>query len=510
VRALISVYDKDGVVELARGLVELGCEVVASGGTADALEEAGLEVARIEEVTEVPELLGGRVKTLHPQIHAAILARRDQADDLAALDELAIEPFDLVCVNLYPFSDVAARHGVREEEAVEMIDIGGPSMLRAAAKNFAYCAPVCRPDRYSEVLEELRTSGELSLETRRALAAEAFALTAAYEAAIAEWFSGRESFPERLTVSFVKALDLPYGENPHQRGAYYVQAGARSHLLSRVTQLHGRTLSLVNLYDLSAARMCLRQFAVPACVIVKHANPCGVAVASTVKEAYERALAADPVSAFGMVCAVNRPVGEELGARLAERFVDVLFAPGYDEAALAALQKKPGTRILLDRERRRIDPGEKDFKRVPGGFLIQDRDLDVEDRDDMATVCGEPDETGWGDLLFAWRVCRHVTSNAIVIARNLQTLGIGAGQTSRVDSVRLAVEKARTRGHDLEGSVLASDGFFPFPDGPEVALDAGVTAIIQPGGSKRDAEVAAAVERAGAVMVFTGRRHFRH
>jgi phosphoribosylaminoimidazolecarboxamide formyltransferase/IMP cyclohydrolase len=510
VRALISVYDKDGVVELARGLVELGCEVVASGGTADALEEAGLEVARIEEVREVPELLGGRVKTLHPQIHAAILARRDQADDLAALDELAIEPFDLVCVNLYPFSDVAARHGVREEEAVEMIDIGGPSMLRAAAKNFAYCAPVCRPDRYSEVLEELRTSGELSLETRRALAAEAFALTAAYEAAIAEWFSGRESFPERLTVSFVKALDLPYGENPHQRGAYYVQAGARSHLLSRVTQLHGRTLSLVNLYDLSAARMCLRQFAVPACVIVKHANPCGVAVASTVKEAYERALAADPVSAFGMVCAVNRPVGEELGARLAERFVDVLFAPGYDEAALAALQKKPGTRILLDRERRRIDPGEKDFKRVPGGFLIQDRDLDVEDRDDMATVCGEPDETGWGDLLFAWRVCRHVTSNAIVIARNLQTLGIGAGQTSRVDSVRLAVEKARTRGHDLEGSVLASDGFFPFPDGPEVALDAGVTAIIQPGGSKRDAEVAAAVERAGAVMVFTGRRHFRH
>jgi phosphoribosylaminoimidazolecarboxamide formyltransferase/IMP cyclohydrolase len=497
-------------VELARGLEDLGCEVVASGGTAEALEEAGLEVTRIEEVTEVPELLGGRVKTLHPRIHAAILARRDQAGDLAALDELAIEPFDLVCVNLYPFSDVAGRHGVREEEAVEMIDIGGPSMLRAAAKNFAHCAPVCRPERYQEVLEELRASGELSLEMRRALAAEAFATTAAYEAAIAEWFSGRESFPERLTASFVKVLDLPYGENPHQRGAYYAEAGARSHLLSRVTQLHGRTLSLVNLYDLAAARMCVRQFAVPACVIVKHANPCGVAVASTVEEAYERAFAADPVSAFGMVCAVNRPVGADLGARLAERFVDVLFAPGYDEAALAALQKKPGTRILLDRERRRIDPGEKDFKRVPGGFLMQDRDLDVEDRDEMATVCGEPDEACWGDLLFAWRVCRHVTSNAIVLAKDLQTLGIGAGQTSRVDAVRLAVDKARARGHDLEGSVLASDGFFPFPDGPEVALAAGVTAIIQPGGSKRDAEVAAAVERAGAVMVFTGRRHFRH
>jgi phosphoribosylaminoimidazolecarboxamide formyltransferase / IMP cyclohydrolase len=510
VRALISVYDKAGVVELARGLEELGCEVVASAGTAAALEEAGLEVARIEELTEVPELLGGRVKTLHPQIHAAILARRDEAGDRAALDELAIEPFDLVCVNVYPFADVAARRGVREEEAVEMIDIGGPSMLRAAAKNFAHCAPVCRPERYREVLEELRTSGDLSLETRRALAAEAFATTAAYEAAIADWFSGRESFPKRLTTSFVKVLDLPYGENPHQRGAYYAQAGARSHLLSRVEQLHGRALSLVNLYDLAAARMCLRQFAVPACVIVKHANPCGVAVASTVKEAYERALAADPVSAFGMVCAVNRPVGRELGERLAERFVDVLFAPGYDEGALAALRTKPAARILLDRERRRVDPGEKDFKRVPGGFLMQDRDVDVEDREGMAVVCGEPDEACWGDLLFAWRVCRHVTSNAIVIAKDLQTLGIGAGQTSRVDAVWLAVEKARRRGHDLDGAVLASDAFFPFPDGPELALEAGVAAIIQPGGSKRDAEVAAAVERAGAVMVFTGRRHFRH
>jgi phosphoribosylaminoimidazolecarboxamide formyltransferase / IMP cyclohydrolase len=509
-RALISVYDKAGVVELARGLEELGCEVVASAGTAEALEEAGLEVARVEELTEVPELLGGRVKTLHPQIHAAILARRDEAGDLAALDELAIEPFDLVCVNVYPFADVAARRGVREEEAVEMIDIGGPSMLRAAAKNFAHCAPVCRPERYREVLEELRTSGDLSLETRRALAAEAFATTAAYEAAIADWFSGRESFPERLTTSFVKVLDLPYGENPHQRGAYYAQAGARSHLLSRVEQLHGRALSLVNLYDLAAARMCLRQFAVPACVIVKHANPCGVAVASTIGEAYERALAADPVSAFGMVCAVNRPVEQELGERLAERFVDVLFAPGYDEGALAALRTKPATRILLDRERRRVDPGEKDFKRVPGGFLMQDRDLDVADREGMAIVSGEPDEACWGDLLFAWRVCRHVTSNAIVIANDLQTLGIGAGETSRVDAVRLAVEKARDRGHDLEGAVLASDGFFPFADGPELALQAGVAAIIQPGGSKRDAEVAAAVERAGAVMVFTGRRHFRH
>jgi phosphoribosylaminoimidazolecarboxamide formyltransferase/IMP cyclohydrolase len=510
VRALISVYDKTGIVGFARGLVELGYELVASGGTAEALEEGGLEVTRVEELTEVPELLGGRVKTLHPQIHAAILARRDEAADVAALDEQAIAPFDLVCVNLYPFSEVVARHGVREEEAVEMIDVGGPSMLRAAAKNFAHVTALSSPDQYAGVLAELLANGDLSVETRRRLAAEAFAATAAYEAAIAEWFSDRELFPERLTINFMKVLDLPYGENPHQRGAYYVQAGARTHLLSHVEQLHGRSLSLVNLYDLAAARLCLREFAVPTCVIFKHANPSGVAAASTVGEAFEGALAADPVSAFGMVCALNRPVDAALGARLAERFVDVLVAPGYDEMALKALREKPATRILVDRERRRIDAGEKDFKRVPGGLLVQDRDLDIEDRDGMEIACGDPSEACWGDLLFAWRVCKHVTSNAIVVAKNLQTLGIGAGQTSRVDAVRIAIDKALSHGHDLEGAVLASDAFFPFPDGPELALDAGVNAFIQPGGSKRDEEVTAAVEATGAIMVHTGRRHFRH
>jgi phosphoribosylaminoimidazolecarboxamide formyltransferase / IMP cyclohydrolase len=510
VRALISVYDKTGVADFAGSLAELEYELVASGGTAETLESAGLEVTRVEELTEVPELLGGRVKTLHPQIHAAILARRDEATDLDALDEQSIEPFDLVCVNLYPFSEVVSTPGVREEDAVEMIDVGGPSMLRAAAKNFAHVAAVSSPEQYGAVLTELRVNGELSLETRRRLAAEAFTTTAAYEAAIAEWFSDRELFPERLTTSFVKVMDLAYGENPHQRGAYYAQAGARTHLLSSIDQLHGRDLSLVNLYDLAAARLCLRDFAVPTCVIVKHANPCGVAAASTIEEAFERALAADPVSAFGMVCALNRPVGTILGTRLAERFIDVLLAPGYEEAALTALQSKPGTRILLDRERRHIDAGEKDFKRVPGGLLVQDRDLDVQDREAMTVACGQPSEGCWGDLLFAWRVCKHTTSNAIVIAKDLQTLGIGAGQTSRVDAVRIAVEKALAHGHDLDGAVLASDAFFPFPDGPELALDAGVNAIIQPGGSKRDDEVTAAVEAAGAVMVLTGRRHFRH
>jgi phosphoribosylaminoimidazolecarboxamide formyltransferase / IMP cyclohydrolase len=455
-------------------------------------------------------MLGGRVKTLHPRIHAAILARRDRPDDVATLADEKIEPFDLVCVNLYPFSEVAGRYGVREEEAVEMIDIGGPSMLRGAAKNFAHCAPVCRPEQYDALVQELRESGELSIDTRRALAADAFATTAAYEAAIARWFADVETFPETLVTAYAKVAELRYGENPHQRGAYYAEQGARVHLLSRVEQLHGKELSLINLLDLSAARLLAREFALPACVIVKHANPCGVAVAGTIEEAYERALASDPVSAFGMVCALNRPVSATLGEALAERFVDVLFAPEYDVAALEALQRKQAIRILRDKERRGFARGERDFKRVLGGVLVQDRDWDIEDREGMEVACGDPSEELWGDLLFAWRVCKHVGSNAIVIAKNLATIGIGAGQTSRVDAVKLALDKAREHGHDTQGAVLASDAFFPFADGPQAALDAGVTAIIQPGGSRRDDEVTAAVRNAAATMVLTGRRHFRH
>jgi phosphoribosylaminoimidazolecarboxamide formyltransferase / IMP cyclohydrolase len=511
VRALISVYNKAGLEGFARGLAELGWDLVASGGTADFLErEVGLDVDRVEELTGVAEMLGGRVKTLHPRIHAAILARRDQPEDLETLQEQDIEPFDLVCVNLYPFSDVAGRYGVREEEAVEMIDVGGPSMLRGAAKNFAHCAPVCRPEQYDALLNELRETGAIALATRRALAADAFATTAAYEAAIARWFADVEAFPETLVLAFEKVTELRYGENPHQRGAYYAEQGARVHLLSRVEQLHGKELSLINLLDLSAARLLLREFALPACVIVKHANPCGVAVAGTIEEAYERALACDPVSAFGMVCAVNRPIGAGLGETIAERFVDVLFATGYDDRALEALQRKQAIRILRDRERRGFARGERDVKRVLGGLLVQDRDWDVEDREGMEVVCGEPTEELWGDMLFAWRVCKHVGSNAIVIAKELATIGIGGGQTSRVDSVRIALDKAREHGHDVRGAVLASDAFFPFADGPQAALDAGVAAIIQPGGSRRDDEVTDAVRGAGATMVLTGRRHFRH
>jgi phosphoribosylaminoimidazolecarboxamide formyltransferase / IMP cyclohydrolase len=461
-------------------------------------------------VTAEPELLGGRVKTLHPRIHAGILARRDREDDVATLEAHEILPFDLVVVNLYPFEQVAARHGVREEDAVEMIDVGGPSMLRAAAKNFAHCAPVSRPERYPEVLQELREHGELSSETRRKLAAETFSTTAAYESAIARWFADVEAFPQQIVPSFTKVLDLSYGENPHQRGAFYSEAGARVHLLSRVEQLHGKELSYNNLNDLSAARLLAAEFTLPACVIVKHANPCGVALAATIEEAYAKALAADPTSAYGGIVVLNRTVGSELGAALAKQFVEVLFAPGYDGEALEALQVKQGTRILLDSERRRADRGERDYKRVIGGLLVQDRDLDVQDREGMVSVCGEATEEHWGDLLFAWRVCKHVGSNAIVLAKDLQTVGIGAGQQSRVDAVRLAIEKAREHGHDLTGAALASDAFFPFADGPQLAFDAGVTSVIQPGGSKRDDEVVAAAAAVGAVMVFTGRRHFRH
>jgi phosphoribosylaminoimidazolecarboxamide formyltransferase / IMP cyclohydrolase len=510
-RALISVFDKTGLDEFAAGLAELGVELVASGGTATFISELGLGVTPVDEITDVPELLGGRVKTLHPRIHAAILARRDLDEDLEALAEHEIEPFDLVCVNLYPFTQVAAKKNVREEDAVDMIDIGGPAMLRAAAKNFVHVAPICLRARYGPILEELRLDGDLSAQTRRDLAAEAFAHTAAYEASIARWFADRETFPPRLILSLEKDRDLPYGENPHQRAAYYAEVGARRHLLSRVEQLSGKELSFNNLADLDAARAVLHEFELPACAIVKHANPCGVGVAAEVGEAYDKAYSGDPLSAYGGVVAVNRRIDPPLAQRLNEQFVEVLIAPEYTADAVAILAEKPGTRVLEDRERRRTSPGERDYRRVLGGLLVQDSDGDVDDRAGMEVVAGlAPDEEAWGDLLFAWRVCKHLLSNAIVLASGLRTIGIGAGQMSRVDAVRLALEKAREHDHSLGGAVLASDAFFPFPDGPSLALEAGVKAIIQPGGSKRDEEIVSAVEEAGAAMVFTRRRHFRH
>jgi phosphoribosylaminoimidazolecarboxamide formyltransferase / IMP cyclohydrolase len=508
-RALISCYDKHGIDTFGAGLVELGFELVSSGGTATFLEEHGLPVTRVEDVTSAPEMLGGRVKTLHPAIHAGILARLNLEEDRATLAEHGIEPFELVCVNLYPFSSIAGRFGVDEADIIEMIDIGGPSLLRGAAKNFVHVAPVCRPEQYDPVLAELR-DGALSSETRRALAAEAFAVTAAYDAAIARWFAEEQFFPDQLTLTFRKIADLAYGENPHQTAAYYEEVGSRKHLLSRVNQLGGRELSYNNLADLEGARRIGREFSEPVAVVVKHANPCGVAVAGTIEEAFERAIAADPVSAFGCVLLLNRNVGPELAARIAGQFVELVQAPEFDDDALELLSAKPALRILRDRERRSDTPNERDYKRVVGGMLVQERDSEIDGRDGIEVATGTVSEAQWDDLLFAWRVCKHVSSNAIVIAKNLQTIGIGAGQMSRVDSVRIAIQKAQDLGHDPAGSVLASDAFFPFADGPQLAVDAGIKAIIQPGGSKRDDETIAAVTEAGAAMVLTGRRHFRH
>ncbi len=510
-RALISVFDKTGLDRFAAGLAELGVELIASGGTAAYISELGLSVTPVDELTDVSEMLGGRVKTLHPKIHGAILARRDVQADMDALAEHGIEPFDLVCVNLYPFTQVAGRKGVREEEAVEMIDIGGPAMLRAAAKNFEHVAPVCSIARYEPLLLEIQATGEIDATTRRELAAEAFAHTAAYEASIASWFGDREAFPPRLLLSLERQRELPYGENPHQRAAYYLETGSRRDLLSRVEQLSGKELSFNNLADLDAARAVLAEFELPTCVVVKHGNPCGVGIGSDLEEAAVKAYAADPVSAYGGVVALNRRVDPPLAARLAEQFIEVLIAPEYTADAVEILGQKPATRILEDRERRRASLGERGYRRVLGGFLVQDADSEVDDREGMEVRAGEaPDEPLWGDILFAWRVCKHVGSNAIVIAKDLQTLGVGAGQMSRVDAVRIALEKAGELGHDVAGAVLASDAFFPFPDGPQLALDAGVRAIVQPGGSKRDDEVVAAVADAGRTIVFAPRRHFSH
>jgi len=511
VRALISAYDKTDLVPFARGLDELGFELVASGGTATALRAEGVPITRVEELTEFPELLEGRVKTLHPRIHAAILARRGFDDDLAQLAQHGIEPFDLVCVNLYPFEKVVGGLDVADAEVIEMIDVGGPAMLRAAAKNFSFVTPVCRPEDYDSVLLELRArGGETTLDTRWRLAGVAFATTAAYDAAIAGWFQANDEFPDTLALAFDKVLDLAYGENPHQQAAYYAERGRRTHVLSQVEQLRGKPLTFNNLNDLSAARLFAREFDFPACVIVKHSNPCGVAVADTIEDAYAKALAADPVSAYGGVVVLNRAVTAALGEALAEQFVEVLFAPGYDEQAMEALSRKASVRILNDTERRALVETERDYRRVLGGLLVQDRDWEIAGRQGMKVVSGTVSAEQWEDLLFAWRVVKHVASNAIVLARGRQTIGIGAGQMSRVGAVRLAIEAARELGHDLEGAVLASDAFFPFPDGPQLALDAGVVALIQPGGSKRDTEVIEAVSAANAAMVFTGRRHFRH
>jgi phosphoribosylaminoimidazolecarboxamide formyltransferase/IMP cyclohydrolase len=513
-RALLSVSDKTGIVELAEDLVELGVEIVSTGGTARVLADAGVPVRAIEEFTGFPEMMDGRVKTLHPRLYAGLLAVRSDERHLKAAAEHGIEPVDLVCVNLYPFEQTVARGDASDEEIVENIDIGGPTMIRAAAKNHAFAAVVVHPADYTTVLTELRESGgRLSMATRERLAGKAFMCTARYDAAISSWFALRaqEDFPPQRAIAYEKEAELRYGENPHQRAAYYAEVSAPTHLLAGVTQLHGKELSFNNLLDLSAARELVEDFSEPACAIVKHNNPCGCAFGRTAQDAYERAFACDPMSAYGGVIALNRSVDAACAQALSAQFVEVLLAPGFDAQALEVLTQKKNVR-LLELPEWPEPAGGLEAKPVIGGLLVQDRDAVSETPDQMRVMTTKtPTDQEWDDMRFAWQVCRHVRSNAIVIARDGATIGIGAGQMSRVDAVSIAIEKARAAQPDkLAGSSLASDAFFPFPDGPRLAIDAGVTALIQPGGSVRDEEVVAAADQANVAMVATDVRHFRH
>jgi phosphoribosylaminoimidazolecarboxamide formyltransferase/IMP cyclohydrolase len=509
-RALISVFNKAGLEEFARTLADMGVEIISTGGTARMLGDQGIPVTEVSDVTQFPEMLGGRVKTMHPRIQAGILAKRSDPEHMKTIAEHDIEPVDMVVVSLYPFEEVSSQRGTPEEEIIEMIDIGGPTMIRAAAKNHEGVAVITEPEDYAPILDELKANGgELSLATCRRLATKAFHKTAHYDFVIANWFSETEGdFPSHILRDYEKVMELSYGENPHQRAAYYAESGARRHLLSRVTQLHGKKLSFNNLYDLHAARSLASEFALPACVIIKHNNPCGSALAENLEHAYLKALESDPVAAFGSVIAVNRPIDVATAQRMSELFIEVLFAPSYDDEALEILSRKADIRILVDNERRKFSPGEMDYKRVLGGLLVQDRDADLEDRESMEVVSERhPTEAEWGDLIFASRVAKHVKSNAIVIAKDLASLGVGAGQMSRVDSTRLAIEKAHG---DLHGSVIGSDAFFPFPDAVELAIENGVAAFMQPGGSKRDDLSVKVCDAKGAAMVFSRRRHFLH
>jgi phosphoribosylaminoimidazolecarboxamide formyltransferase/IMP cyclohydrolase len=527
-QALLSVSDKTGLVEFARGLRALGVRLLSTGGTARALAEAGLEVTEIQSYTGFPEMLDGRVKTLHPKVHAGILARRDVASHRAALAEHAIPAIDLVVVNLYPFRETVAKPGCSLDDAIENIDIGGPAMVRSAAKNHAHVGIVVDPADYPALLEELRARRSLSAETRFRLASKAFAHTAAYDGAISDYLGARDAngavvrraapeatgAPDRFAARWqwqgVKIEDLRYGENPHQAAAFYRDEPAATGTIATFRQLQGKELSYNNIADGDAAWECVRTFEGTACVIVKHANPCGVAIAATPLDAYRKAFATDPASAYGGIIAFNRELDAAAVEAVSAQFVEVLIAPGYAADALPVIAKKANVRVLA------IAADETggnawDMKRVGGGMLIQTPDSrDVSPQELKVVTRRAPTSGQLDDLLFAWRVAKFVKSNAIVYARAGQTLGIGAGQMSRVDSTRIAAMKAANAGLSLAGSVVASDAFFPFRDGLDVVADNGAIAVIQPGGSMRDQEVIAAADERAVAMVFTGLRHFRH
>ncbi len=518
-RALLSVWDKTGLAEFARALADLGVELISTGGTARALREAGLEVTDVATVTGAAGILDGRVKTLHPAIHGGILARRDLEGHMATLEALNIGPIDLVAVNLYPFEATVSGQA-SADEAIEMIDIGGPALIRAAAKNRAGVTVIIDPADYAPVITELQAhDGETSEALRHRLAAKAFARTAAYDAAIAAWFAlGQDDLlPERLVIGASRRQITRYGENPHQRAAFYV-TGDRRPGIATAEQIQGKELSYNNLADADAAFELVSEFTAPAVAIVKHANPCGVATGDDLAIAYARALACDPDSAYGGIVAVNRALDRATAERIAAVFTEVVIAPEADAAARAVLAAKHNLRLLLTGGLLEPRPGDLVVRSVAGGLLVQERDAGPAAEGALKVVTERAPTPGeLADLHFAFTVCKHVRSNAIVFARNGATVGIGAGQMSRVDAVRIAIEKtaqvskmAEESQSRIVGSVVASDAFFPFPDGLDMALRAGATAAIQPGGSMRDAEVIATADRAGAAMVFTGIRHFRH
>ena len=516
-RALLSVSHKAGLVDFARALVGLGWDLVSTGGTARALREAGLAVADVSEVTRFPEMLDGRVKTLHPAVHGGLLARRDLAEHMEAIAAHDIAPIDLVVVNLYPFQETVARTGVTFDEAIEQIDIGGPSMLRSAAKNHAAVTVVVDPADYPRVLDALGADDAPALaRLRRALAAKVYAHTAAYDAAIAAWFAGQlaaedgDAFPERLTLALERAQPLRYGENPDQRAAFYVERPGAG--LGALVQRGGKELSFNNLLDLDGALLAVEPFTggdEACCAIVKHTTPCGLAVGASAREAYEKALAGDPTSAFGSVIAFTTAVDDAAAEALASLFVECIVAPAFSDGAVEILGRKKNLRLLEGR------PGPEslamDLKRVRGGVLVQERQpLPHVDGAWKVVTQRQPTAAELADLRFAWRAVRSVKSNAILLARGGMTVGIGAGQMSRVDAAFMAAHKAREAGHALDGLALASDAFFPFRDGVDQAAGVGVRAIVQPGGSVRDAEVIAAADAHGIAMVFTGQRLFRH
>lgn len=520
-RALISVYDKGGLSEFAGKLAKMGIEIVSTGGTARFLRDAGIAVRDVADLTGSPEMLGGRVKTLHPKVHGGILFRRGSAEDRKQTAQHGIAPIDMVVVNLYPFSATASKPGVSAEELIENIDIGGPTMIRSAAKNLESVAVVTDPGDYGRLLEELAEKREIRLETRLELARKAFALTARYDGVITtqlERLSAEADasclrlapsggvLPFRLHFDFERQQAMRYGENPHQKAALYRPSGRVPEGFAAARQWQGKELSYNNLVDLDAAWSLAREFSSPAVAIIKHNNPCGAAENVSLAEAYRQALACDPVSAFGGVIAVNRPVDAETAAELEKLFVECIAAPGYEKPALEKLSAKKNLRLL---EMPLAAPTEElELKRIAGAMLVQEPDHGSEAESEWKAVSDRPPtETERRAMTFAWIVCKHVKSNAIVFSREGQTLGIGAGQMSRVDSVKLAVMKAQL---PLKGSVVASDAFFPFPDGVEEAAKAGAAAVIQPGGSVRDNEVVAAANRFGLAMVFTGVRHFRH